>query len=113
VDHDPLVVPGRQAAGASIGVAALGAASVGAAARERVVVVVLVVAAAPLGAHEVHGAIRDEWQRLGWERSFLRYPVSDEGDTPGGRVSFFEGGKIEWTPAGGAVTTRSVKFDDD
>jgi len=58
-------------------------------------------------------ALRDEWQRLGWERSFLRYPVSDEGDTPGGRVSFFEGGKIEWTPAGGAVTTRSVKFDDD
>ncbi|MFC9235056.1 hypothetical protein ACFTZK_01045 [Streptomyces decoyicus] len=29
------------------------------------------------GAHEVHGAVRDLWQRMGWERSFLRCPVSD------------------------------------
>ena len=65
-----------------------------------------------LGAHEVHGAIRNEWQRLGWERSFLRYPTSDERDMPGGRVSLFEGGKIEWTPSGGAVTTKSTKIDD-
>jgi hypothetical protein len=28
-------------------------------------------------AHEIHGAIRDEWARRGWERSFLGYPVSD------------------------------------
>ncbi|WP_079072755.1 hypothetical protein [Streptomyces canus] len=30
------------------------------------------------GAHEVHGDIRDLWPRMGWECSFLRYPVSDE-----------------------------------
>jgi uncharacterized protein with LGFP repeats len=62
-------------------------------------------------AREVHGAIRDEWARLGWERSELGYPVSDEGDMPGGRVSFFEHGKIEWTPTGGVVVSRTVPFD--
>jgi hypothetical protein len=39
--------------------------------------------------------------------------VSDERDMPGGRVSFFEGGKIEWSPTGGAVTTHSVRIDDN
>jgi uncharacterized protein with LGFP repeats len=65
------------------------------------------------GAKEVHGAIREEWARMGWERSWLRYPVSDEQDMPGGRVSFSEGGKIEWTPSGGAKAVRTVRFDDD
>ena len=42
------------------------------------------------GAHEVHGAIRDKWVSLGSERSFLGYPVSDEGDFSegGGSASF-------------------------
>ena len=65
-----------------------------------------------LGAHEVHGAIRNEWQRC-WGMLFLRYPASDERDMPGGWVSLFEGGKIEWTPSGGAVTTKSTKLDDN
>src|SRR5947208_1744941 len=30
------------------------------------------------GAHEVHGAIRDKWASIGWERSRLGYPISDE-----------------------------------
>lgn len=55
------------------------------------------------GAHEVHGAIRDLWASLGWERSRLGYPTSDElawGTI--GRVSYFQGGRIYWTPFGGA-----------
>ncbi|HEX4948318.1 MAG TPA: M4 family metallopeptidase [Blastocatellia bacterium] len=55
------------------------------------------------GAWEVHGAIRDKWASLGWERSALKYPVSDEqawGTT--GRVSYFQGGRIYWTPFTGA-----------
>ena len=56
------------------------------------------------GAFEVHGAIRDKWASLGWERSFLGYPTTDETDTPGGRGRFnrFEGGSIYWTAAAGA-----------
>lgn len=51
-------------------------------------------------AHEVHGAIRDEWQRRGWERSRLGYPISDEKNTSDGRGrwSDFEGGAILWWP---------------
>lgn len=55
------------------------------------------------GAFEVHGAIRDKWASLGWERSWLRYPTSDERAAPGGaRVSEFQGGVIVWTPGRGA-----------
>jgi hypothetical protein len=28
-------------------------------------------------AHEVHGAIRGKWSSLGWERSFLGYPLTE------------------------------------
>ena len=56
------------------------------------------------GAHEVHGAIRNKWAELGWERSFLGYPTTDERKTPDGRgrYSRFEGGTIHWTREGGA-----------
>ena len=56
------------------------------------------------GAWEVHGDIRAKWASLGWERSFLGYPVSDEMDTPdgSGRYSVFQGGSIYWTPQHGA-----------
>ncbi len=47
-----------------------------------------------LGAHEVHGAIRDKWKELGWEVGSLGYPVSDEYDVPNGRRSDFEHGSI-------------------
>jgi uncharacterized protein with LGFP repeats len=30
------------------------------------------------GAWETHGAVMDLWGKLGWEKSFLRYPTSDE-----------------------------------
>ena len=62
-----------------------------------------------IGAHEVHGAIRDKWASMGWERSFLGYPISDElGATNGGRVSSFEHGSITWTQSGGAVPSEVV-----
>jgi hypothetical protein len=56
------------------------------------------------GAHEVHGLIRDKWSTLGWERSFLGYPVTDETATPDGvgRYNHFEHGSIYWSPETGA-----------
>lgn len=55
------------------------------------------------GAWEVHGDIRGRWAALGWERSFLGYPVSDEHDGPNGtRVSDFQSGQIAWSSAIGA-----------
>ena len=62
------------------------------------------------GAHEVHGAIRDAWQRLGWETSFLPYPTSDEQTPPNGhgRFSEFQGGSIHWTPEGGTEVRQRI-----
>lgn len=61
------------------------------------------------GAHEVHGAIRDKWAELGWERSWLGYPIKDEIDFPeGGRISSFERGKIYWWPDTGAIELNDV-----
>ena len=56
------------------------------------------------GAHEVHGRIRDRWAALGWERSFLGYPMTDETMTPDrvGRYNHLQGGSVYWTPATGA-----------
>ena len=51
-------------------------------------------------AHEVHGAIHEKWSELGWERSFLGYPTSDEEPdsyNAGTRVSHFQGGVIYWS----------------
>jgi uncharacterized protein with LGFP repeats len=55
------------------------------------------------GAHEVHGLIRDKWKSLGWEKSPLGYPITDELPTADGtgRVSRFQKGGIQWTPSGG------------
>ena len=55
------------------------------------------------GAWEIYGAIRDKWASLGWETSYLGYPVSGElpiereDDTySGGRVQGFQRGEIRW-----------------
>lgn len=37
------------------------------------------------GAHEVHGAIREKYKALGWEKSVLGYPATDELKTPDGK----------------------------
>lgn len=65
------------------------------------------------GAFEVHGGIRDLWARLGFERSKLGYPVSDEMNMPGGRLSRFEHGEIRWTPTGGPKAIFFSGFGDD
>ncbi len=56
------------------------------------------------GAHEVHGSIRAKWASLGWECSFLGFPLTDESTTPDGvgRYNHFQGGSVYWTPATGA-----------
>jgi hypothetical protein len=56
------------------------------------------------GAHEVHGAIAAKWAALGWERSVLGYPITDETGTPDGigRFNHFQHGSIYWTPTTGA-----------
>ena len=53
------------------------------------------------GAHEVHGMIRDTWARMGWERSVLGYPTTDETWTFArqGAYNHFERGSIFWSPA--------------
>ena len=63
------------------------------------------------GAHEVHGAIRDRWQSMGWETSRLRYPTSDERGMSGGRYSQFQEGRIDWTPEGGTEVHYSNSID--
>lgn len=64
------------------------------------------------GAFSVRGAIAALWASLGWEKSPLGYPTSDEFGVDGydrygkpcsWRQSNFEHGHITWTPAGGAV----------
>ncbi|WP_328612989.1 PQQ-dependent sugar dehydrogenase [Amycolatopsis sp. NBC_00355] len=55
------------------------------------------------GAHAVKGEIRKRWAALGWERSYLRYPTTDEYVTNGVYRSDFQGGYITFTLAGGAV----------
>jgi hypothetical protein len=71
------------------------------------------------GAHEVHGAIRDKWASMGWERSYLGYPTSDETSLEflpfigPARVSYFQNGNITWTSGSGALATpASVHFHD-
>jgi hypothetical protein len=56
------------------------------------------------GAHEVRGAIRARWAALGWERSSLGYPVSDEYSVPEGRASDFVSGRLVWNSKTGAVS---------
>lgn len=54
------------------------------------------------GPHEVHGAFYGRWASLGWERSFLGFPTSDELPALGGVFQRFQGGTLYWSPATGA-----------
>lgn len=61
------------------------------------------------GANAVWGDIRGRWAELGWERSYLGYPTSDETDFPeGGRANTFQSGGIYWWPDTGAIDLRDV-----
>jgi hypothetical protein len=55
------------------------------------------------GAHTIYGAIREKWASMGWERSALGFPTSDEFQEGAYRRSNFQGGYIIWTPKGGPV----------
>jgi hypothetical protein len=61
-----------------------------------------------VGAHEVHGLIRQKWAELGWERSFLGYPTSDEIRVPDGAYSEFQGGAIYWSAANNAIDVKKA-----
>jgi uncharacterized protein with LGFP repeats len=56
---------------------------------------------AATGTHTIYGAIRGKWASLGWERSWLGYPTSDEYQDGNYRRSNFEHGFIRWTSQGG------------
>jgi uncharacterized protein with LGFP repeats len=60
------------------------------------------------GAHEVHGAIRERWKSMGFERSRLGYPTGDEVPSHGepGRISGFEGGIIFFSTQTGRTEVR-------
>ncbi|MGI8680036.1 MAG: DUF2961 domain-containing protein [Jatrophihabitans sp.] len=64
------------------------------------------------GAHEVHGAIRDEWAAIGWEQR-LGFPTTDETTTPDGvgRYNHFQIGSIYWTPTTGAHEVQGLIRD--
>lgn len=51
-------------------------------------------------AHEVHGAIREKWSNLDWERGMLGYPTMDESPTADGVGAYqhFQKGSIFWHP---------------
>jgi uncharacterized protein with LGFP repeats len=48
------------------------------------------------GVHAVMGGILDQWKSMGYERSRLGYPTSDEGPAPDrrGRIQQFQGGSV-------------------
>jgi hypothetical protein len=50
------------------------------------------------GAHLVYGLVKAKWEKLGWERSTLGYPTTDETDTGTGpgRYNNFQNGIIIW-----------------
>jgi glucose/arabinose dehydrogenase len=64
------------------------------------------------GAHEIHGGIYEKWKKMGLERSFLGYPITDERSLPEGKgaVSYFQGGAIMWTQESGAFVIHSKDF---
>jgi uncharacterized protein with LGFP repeats len=67
-----------------------------------------------IGARSIHGAILDKWASMGWERSVLGYPVTDEIGTPDGigRFNFFSGhGSIYWTARTGAWSIHGAILD--
>ncbi|MEY4575985.1 MAG: hypothetical protein RL701_688 [Pseudomonadota bacterium] len=47
-----------------------------------------------VGTHEVHGAIAEMYERMGYDASCLGLPISDEEPYQNGRVSHFEAGDI-------------------
>ena len=60
------------------------------------------------GAHVVYGAIGGLYNSMGGPTSYLGLPTSDEQGIPGGRETYFQGGKILWNPQNGARAVQAV-----
>ena len=62
------------------------------------------------GTRWVNGHIRTLWASLGWERSFLGYPLTDVVKTASGTgwMTRFEGGTVFWSSATGARYVRGA-----
>jgi uncharacterized protein with LGFP repeats len=56
-------------------------------------------------AWSIHGAIRAMWASMGWERSRLGYPLSDEFGISGGRRSNLQQGVISFHFSSGQAIT--------
>ncbi|MEU4316814.1 esterase [Nocardia sp. NPDC024068] len=56
------------------------------------------------GAHVVWGDIREAWEANGGAEGQLGFPVSDEEDTPEGKMSEFQGGTITWNSSDRSTT---------
>ncbi|MGY2129213.1 hypothetical protein [Blastococcus sp. SYSU DS0617] len=56
------------------------------------------------GARLMWGGIHEKWAAMGWEKSRLGYPTTEQvcGLPGGGCFQEYEGGAIYWSPAGGA-----------
>jgi uncharacterized protein with LGFP repeats len=68
-------------------------------------------------AWEVWGGILAEYGRLGFERSWLGYPVTGELDSirwcAGGRYNQFQSGFIDWCPGNNACAHHGDGHCDD
>jgi uncharacterized protein with LGFP repeats len=58
------------------------------------------------GAWSIHGRILDKWASMGWERSCLGYPASDEFAITGGRQSNLQHGDITYDLRSALATAR-------
>lgn len=57
------------------------------------------------GARHTLGGIRTFWQKQGWERGRLGYPIGEEYNVTGGRAQKFQGGTVTWTRGVGTSAT--------
>jgi uncharacterized protein with LGFP repeats len=66
-----------------------------------------------IGAHEVHGDIRQHWNGFSGAAGFLGFPLTDETGTADGvgRFNRFEGGVIYWTANTGAFEVHGAILD--
>jgi hypothetical protein len=63
------------------------------------------------GAFVVKGAIIAKWAAIGWEKSPLGWPETDEIPLAGGAFQRFNHGHIYWTPKYGAFVVTGAIFD--
>jgi hypothetical protein len=62
------------------------------------------------GAHEVHGDFRTWWASLGWENSYLGFPLTGELPAVGGVYQTFQGGQAYWSAETGAHAVHGDFF---